>query len=526
MSLSSCCSCVSCPVHGDAAAAAAGGGAGAGAAGFFGPARARFDGVVAGLAAGPAGQFSVAQLEDQLAADGRELARLLFQGHLDLRAAGEERQGVVTGADGVARTRAETGHRRQLATVAGEVTVTRIAYRAPGVPNLCPADAALSLPAGKHSHGLRRLAAVEASRGSFDSAAAAITRQTGQRAGKRQVEDLARAAAADVDRFYARAQPAPGRCPDTDVLVLSADGKGIIMRPGSLRPRAAAKAAAAAPKLATRLTRGEVAHRKRIAEVAAVYDITPAPRTPADIITTPGQPQPPPRAPGPTARSKWLTASITNTIGQVIAAMFDQARRRDPARARPWIALVDGNPHQIAAITAQAARHHAQVTIIIDFIHVLEYLWNAAWSFHPHTSPAAETWVAGHARAILAGQAAAVAAAIRHQATTTNLTTSKHAAACKTARYLDTKHPYLGYPAALTAGWPITTGVIEGACRHLIKDRLDLTGARWSTKGAEAILKLRAVITNGDLDAYWAYHLTQEHQRTHPKPRTSYQLAA
>jgi hypothetical protein len=130
MSLSSCCSCVSCPVHGDAAAAAAGGGAGAGAAGFFGPARARFDGVVAGLAAGPAGQFSVAQLEDQLAADGRELARLLFQGHLDLRAAGEERQGVVTGADGVARTRAETGHRRQLATVAGEVTVTRIAYRA------------------------------------------------------------------------------------------------------------------------------------------------------------------------------------------------------------------------------------------------------------------------------------------------------------------------------------------------------------------------------------------------------------
>ncbi len=76
-------------------------------------------------------------------------------------------------------------------------------------------------------------------------------------------------------------------------------------------------------------------------------------------------------------------------------------------------------------------------------------------------------------------------------------------------------------------GWPIATGVIEGACRHLVKDRLAITGARWSLTGAEAALLLRAVITNGDFNTYWAYHLQQEHQRTHAsRYQQQYDLAA
>jgi hypothetical protein len=146
-----------------------------------------------------AGRLTHAELEEQLDARGRELLRLLHQDHLDLRAAREERRAGVTGADGITRTRAETGHQRGLITVFGEVTVTRMAYRAPGAANLHPADAQLNLPEEKHSHGMRKLAAIESARGSFESAAQAITRATGTAAGKRQVEQLTRRAAADVD---------------------------------------------------------------------------------------------------------------------------------------------------------------------------------------------------------------------------------------------------------------------------------------------------------------------------------------
>ncbi|MCW2881612.1 MAG: hypothetical protein JWQ95_5712 [Sphaerisporangium sp.] len=72
----------------------------------------------------------------------------------------------------------------------------------------------------------------------------------------------------------------------------------------------------------------------------------------------------------------------------------------------------------------------------------------------------------------------------------------------------------------LAAGWPIATGVIEGACRRLIGDRLDITGARWGLPGAEAILKLRAMIANGDFDTYWRFHLAQDRRRVH---QTRYQ---
>jgi hypothetical protein len=211
-----------------------------------------------------------AEMEEQLSARGRELLRRLHQDHLDLRAARERRQEKVTGADGITRTRAETGHQRRLVTVFGGVTVTRIAYRAAGAANLHPADAALNLPEEKHSHGLRRLAAIEAARGSFESAAAAITRATGVAVGKRQVEELARRAAADAEAFCATRRPGPA--PDEALLVLTFDGKGIVMRPGALREATARKAASARRKLATRLSPGEKHGRKRMAELAAVYD--------------------------------------------------------------------------------------------------------------------------------------------------------------------------------------------------------------------------------------------------------------
>lgn len=474
----------------------------------FERARAQFDRVVGFLGGEAAAGLTHAELEAELGAKGRELLRQLHQDHLDLRAEREVRLPVVAGADGAARRYAEAGHTRPLATVFGEVTVKRLAYRRKGEANLHPADAALNLPIERHSHGLRRLAAIESSRGSFEEAAGAVERATATRVGKRQVEELAARSAADVEDFYEAVRRDGAE--DGDVLVLSADGKGIVMRPGSLRPATERAAATATTKLQGRLSKGEKPNRKRMATVGTVYDLTPEPRTAADVLAPHGDKPAPPRA-----KAKWLTASVAEDAAEVVRRLFDEAQRRDPGHQRRWVALVDGNNHQIDRIEAEATRRKVSVAVVIDLIHVLEYLWGAAWSFFAEGDPTAEAWVADRAMAVLDGNARDVASGIRRRATMAGLTAQKRKKADDCARYLTNKAPYLDYPTALAAGWPIATGVIEGACRHLVKDRMDITGARWSVAGAEAVLKLRAVRCNGDFDAYWRWHLDQERRRVH-----------
>ena len=141
----------------------------------------------------------------------------------------------------------------------------------------------------------------------------------------------------------------------------------------------------------------------------------------------------------------------------------------------------------------------------------------------PRGQPDAGPWVRAHAAAVLDGHAGDAASAIRAAQRRRPAQTAKAKAAAAVAGYLDAKAPYLDYPTALAEGRPILTGVIEGTCRHLVKDRMDITGARWGTATAEAILQLRALHANGDLDEYWKYHLQQEQHRNHP---ARYNLAA
>jgi hypothetical protein len=472
--------------------------------------RVLFEQVVAELAAPDADEQTHAQVEEQLTARGRELMGQLYQDHLDLRAAREQRQRVVD-AGQVVHTRLERDHRRSLTTVFGQVTVSRMAYRAPGEPNLYPADSILNLPDQLYSYGIRKLVASESVRGSFEATATALQRATGVRVGKRQVEALAQAAAVDIEAFYGARRPAAA---GTDrLLVMSFDGKGIVMIPSALRQATAKAAERGRHKLATRLSPGEKQGRKRMAELACVYDAVPVERTPGDVIG-----RPPPggqRQHGPKAVGKWLTASVVDDIATVISAGFDEAARRDPDQARTWVVLVDGNNTQIEAITAEAKRRGVTVHIICDLVHVLEYVWKAAWSLFYTGDPAAEAWVAEQMTKILEGNAAQVAAGIRRRATRFGYSTTERAGADACAGYLTAKKPYLGYDLALANGWPIATGVIEGAARHLVKDRMDITGARWGLAGAEAVLRLRALVTNGDLEAYWAFHQQQEHERIH-----------
>jgi hypothetical protein len=487
---------------------------------LFARARARYFALETELAGVVEAGATADALEDLIDTRGREVHRALLQAGLDGQAAGERRAGEApVGADGVPRTRVEKGHRRGLTSRFGPVTVTRLAYRAaaPGTPNLHLADLELNLPAGAHSHPLRRDVALEATRGSFDGAVAAVERFTGQKVGKRQAVELARSAAVDVEAFYAqvRGEVAPaGR-----FLVLQFDGKGVVMRPEGLRPATAKAAQARKNRLATRLSPGEKNSRKRMAEIAVVHDATPAPRTVDDVLPLPGRPDSqasgPARAEGPATAAKWLTASVVDDIATVVAAGFDEAERRDPHHQRTWVVLVDGNNTQIEAIQAEAARRRATVHLLVDFVHVTEYVWTAAWSFFETGDPDAEKWVRTQLRQVLRGRAAAVAAGILRRATTNHYNAQERKGADTAAAYLKAKAPYLGYGTALANGWPIATGVVEGTCRHLVKDRLDLTGARWGLQGAEAVLLLRAVVTNGDFDAYWAYHLEQEQQRNH-----------
>jgi hypothetical protein len=485
----------------------------------FAISRAMFTALTAELGGPAAAGLTAAELEDFLDERGRNVLHQLLQDHYDLRKMREEQQArehpaPVTGTDGITRTRLETGHSRALATLFGTVTVTRCAWRKPGTGNYCPADAALSLPAGRHSHSLAKLAAIEAARGSFDAAHAAITRRCGPVIGKRQIEESVVHAAADIPAFYAARIPQP--CTRGSLVVMSADCKGVAMRPGALRT-ATAKAAARLGKMRTRLASGEKPNRKRMACLVTVYDAEPAKRRPHDVIAPPGGRRGARELrPGPKALAKWLAGSVRRDPGEVIADAFGEAGARDPGHLRTWVVLVDGAEHQLDLIRAEAARRGTAIHVIIDIIHVLEYLWGAAWSLHEAGDPAAEDWVAVKALAVLAGDSARAAQEITAEADAAGLAGSQRNGAAACVRYLENKREFLRYDQALQAGWPIATGVIEGACRHLIADRLNLGGARWGLDGAEAVLTLRAVISNGDFEEYWRYHLKCEHRRLYP----------
>ncbi|MGW0828333.1 ISKra4 family transposase [Streptomyces sp. NPDC002845] len=479
-----------------------------------------FEDLIGQLSGERAARMTHEKLEELIETRGREAQRQLLQDHLDLRALREEQALIAAGhAVGVqGRRRIERGHERRLATVVGTVTVRRLAFRAPGQSNIYPADAALSLPKRRHSLGLRRLAVTEAVRGSYDTAKTAIERRCGAVAGKRQLEQLVRAAAVDVAAFYSARIPMPST--REELLVISADAKGIVMRPDSLRPHTA-KAAAGKKRgrgiFRTRLASGEKPCRKRMATVACVYDAAPAPRRPHDVIEVPGGRSGNRQVRrGPHAARKWLTASVERDAAQVIEAAFDQAEARDAAHARTWVVLVDGDRHQIELIETEARRRSVTVHLVIDLVHVLEYLWSAAWCFFAKDDPAAEDWVAEHALAILRGRSAQMASSITKQADEHRLAADRHSGVKECVHYLENKEPYLRYDQALEQGWPIATGVVEGACRHLIADRFDITGSRWSVEGAEAVLALRAVIDNGDFDEYWQFHAARERERLYP----------
>lgn len=480
----------------------------------FDVAREHFDGVVAELRSPAALAMQHSELEERVQQGVRELGRRLVQAQLELRAKQEQVPSVVIGSDGVARTHHRV-RERGLTTIFGEVEVARTALGARGAASVCPMDAELNLPRESYSHGLRKLCAVEAARGSFDDVVEAVERATGVHVPKRQAEELVARAAVDFEAFYADgARGPPADVTQRHLLCLSLDSKGIVMRPEHLTDETAKKAAASTKKLKRRLSKGEKLGRKRMATVAAVWDAKPLRRQPDDIMRD-LRPLRVVKKCRPETLNKRVWTSIERHSTVVTDEVFEEARRRDPDGHRLWIVLVDGDAHQIERVRAAARRHNEHVIIVVDFIHVLEYLWKAAWCFFKEGDAAAEQWVVERARGILEGKSGDVAAGIRRSATLRGLAANKRKGADDCANYLINKREFLRYPTFLDMGAPIATGVIEGACRHLIGDRMDITGARWSLAGAEAVLKIRSLRSSGDFDDYWRFHLMREHERQH-----------
>jgi hypothetical protein len=478
-----------------------------------------FESLVTRLSGSDTANLNHGELERLLDSDGRELLRRLLQDHLLLRAEREKQaRSSARGADGLERTERRSSS-RSLGTLFGDVDVQRLTLVKHGIPGgLRPLDAELNLPEGKYSEGVARRLAWEVAQSSYEAAVASLRRTTGAHISKRQAEELAIGKVVDFEDYYlerTRESVNPNH-----LVVLSFDGSGVVMRPDSLRPETKKRAkggrrrstAESAGAVGAR-QRGVRKDRKRMAEVAAVYDLDVVPRTPEDIVRDLRGSGP--DTPRPKAKNKRVWASLERSVPDVIDEAFVEAGLRDDLHERTWVAIVDGNKEQLRCIGAMAISTGVKVTAIIDFIHVLGYLWNAGKALEGPDVAAIDEWVEERSLRILRGDSSTVAAGMRRAATRRNLSGPPREAVDACANYLLKYGAYLRYHEYLARGMPIASGVIEGACRSLVKDRMDLTGARWGLEGGEAVLKLRSLRASGDLDDYLQFHQKRELQRNH-----------
>jgi hypothetical protein len=464
-------------------------------------------------------KVTLSELEHGVERRGMKVLRAVIQGHLDLRSLNEEKQKLVEGQDGVRRTHRRVGQTRPIATLFGEVQSSRIRYESrEKVVSLCPQDGLLNLPTGKYSHRVRRRLAYDATQGSFENTIDRLEETSAITVPKRQVEQLVQHAAEDFESFYASRSREQIQASLTDslVTVLTTDAKGILVYPEDLREQTR-------KKLDRECGEG-LYFRKRMAQVASVYHVAPYQRSAESIVQAlVGSPKSAPRSTSggqqkrPKPQDKRVWASIVDDCRDVVDELFVEAKKRDPSKKTAWVALVDGLDHQLESLQDAARAHGAEVTIICDIIHVLSYLWNAAKALCPNAPDKQRSRVKMWLQRLLRGEVSQVAAGIRRAKTMRRRKLKKvqrqDLDTC--ADYLLRRKAYLRYDEYLAAGYPIASGVIEGTVRHLVNDRMAITGAHWRLPSAEAVLRLRALRCSGDFDNYWRYHEMCECERNH-----------
>jgi hypothetical protein len=386
-------------------------------------------------------------------------------------------------------------------SVFGKLSFERQYFYAAGIAGVCPLDAELSLPKRCYSDLLREWMAYDATDGAYRETASTLERILGLNPSLQSLERVVSDDACDVAAFYDQLPSQAAPVPLGTIVVAQADGKGVPMVQPPLR------------ETPVRLGKGQKRTKKKEAIVTALYTIAPFVRTPQEVLSAllhDPRPADPPQRPRPI--QKELRATLDGKASAV-RRLAERARLRDGPHVLSRVALSDG---------AEPLQEHMQVelpdfTLVLDIIHATEYLWDSATALVGESSPERSVWVRQHLQGILSGQTAAVIQAVAKEAEQPERTATQVATLRKTIGYYQRNLPYMHYDVYLARGWPIGTGVVEGACGHVVKDRMEQAGMRWTKAGAQAMLDLRSVRLSGDWDAYWQFHRQKEHERLYGK---------
>jgi len=432
-------------------------------------------------------------VERRLFKEGLKVMLDLLAAYFEAKEGGDVGRAVE--AESGERLPRERLKRRQYLTVFGELRLRRWYYHEDGASGLCPLDEEGNLPQRKYSYFVQELLGHRVGRMTYDDALDEIERLFGFRLDKHNLEDLAGELARDADAYYV-AQGAPPPQTEAEVLVAALDGKGVpILKDKPAEHR-------------VRLRKGEKRSRKKEAVVSAVYTIAAQPRTAEEVLREVRDREPLPARPTP--QNKRLRATLKGK-----ADAFEWVRRevehRDHEATKHRVCLMDGAP----SLWKLALTTLTGFTFILDLFHALEYLWKAAYVFHAEGSAEAEAFVRHRLRRLLEGKVTYVTGGLRQMLT-------KHQGTLRKAQrdtlatvigYYHTNRHWMRYDQYIAAGYPIGSGAVESACRHLVKERMEGSGMRWTVGGAESVLHLRAVYLNGDWDAFWAFHRHREAER-------------
>jgi hypothetical protein len=315
--------------------------------------------------------------------------------------------------------------------------------------------------------------------------------------------------AESVEAYYAQ-KSLPYLESEAEILVIQADGKGI---PMVLEEDEVAQAQ-------VRLGKGQKHGHKKEAIVSTVYTIPAVPRTPTDVLASFFKENQPKKRlkkdSKPQNKHIWATLDGKDVA---LSRLTKQVALREGAHILHRVALCDG----CEALQSRIVLQFQNFILILDFVHANEYLWDAANSLLGETSEQRLEWVKSRTLQILSGQTVQVIAELRRIAKNKKTKAAQRKQLNKTANYFERNLPYMNYPAYLSNGYPIASGAIEGACRHFVKDRFELSGMRWLQPGAENLLRLRAVAENEDWDAYYAYRREQRQLRLYGQPASNLQ---
>ena len=244
--------------------------------------------------------------------------------------------------------------------------------------------------------------------------------------------------------------------------------------------------------------------------VGGAYSVDRFVRTPNDILDEVFHEERNKDRPLPQNKRLWAEMTFAregepiNGKTRVFIQQAIDLQARDPDRRKSVVCLTDGEK----ALRREQQQWLPRAVGVLDIWHVIEYLWDAAYCLHPEGSDAAQRFVRERLRLLLEGKVGYVIGHLRRLLGAAKLAKRKPIQAAIT--YFENNREYMKYDEYLAQGFPIGSGVAEGACRHVVKDRMEQTGMRWTHQGAQSMLHLRTIYLNGDWDEYIEHHIETE----------------